>query len=143
VGDSDVGVSSGFCALWILIALVVVLGTVWDKLERNSTYPVTRTRRGTTVPARSVIDYQKCRYQGTANLNRSIWPHLWARQNNKGSLGWLSVLFRQSVLVEMCVWLGSTPLVPCIMIGVPEGERALGERYQAVGSYSRFLSAEA
>lgn len=30
-----------------------------------------------------------------------------------------------------------------IVIGVPEGERALGERHRAVGSYSRFLSAEA
>lgn len=105
VGDSDVGDSSGFYALWILMALVVT----WDKLERKSTYPVTRTRRGATVPARSVIDYQKWRYQGTGSLNRSIWPHLRARQNNKGSSGWLSVLIR---LVEMCVWLGSTPLVP-------------------------------
>lgn len=42
MGDSDVGDSSGFYALCILMALVV---DTWDKLERNSTYPVTRARR--------------------------------------------------------------------------------------------------
>ena len=112
---------------------------------------MTRTRRGTSVPARSVIDYQERLDRGVKAQPAQIGPY--GPTLGEGS----KTETRDPRVQRSCsaecscrnvclarLWNSTVRALEIhIVIGGSKGERALGDRPQEVGSQRRFLSAEA